>query len=330
MPEDQSHHNLDTLLSSDTDEVVREGKIFEVGDYPERDFCLSEAEMQHAVRDFEPLPIKLQHVDTPLDGKLGMLESLRVAGSTLLGRARLPCWLDRLVPDKRVSCGWDRATKRLTELSLVTEPRITDAVLYAAGAAHKNPGADNQQSRLDAVPTKPTEEMIEPMNVKEWLSRMRALFSTMPSADSDDLLEPDTQVDGAALRAELEELRARQRMADAAAFADTEIRARRAFPSERNPLIAAFMQAASDDERIPATATFSDEPQASRVDALRALQAARTPHPLTEELLDPSRSAKALFHEQKTGAEIDSDARRTELLSQTRLGRDILKTEKGK
>jgi hypothetical protein len=326
------NHTINTLLESDATSVVREGKIFVAGDYPERGFTLSDAELLEAAGGFVPIPIKLQHVDTPLDGKLGALESLRVVGSTLFGRARLPLWLDRLVPEKRVSCGWDRATKRLTELSLVTEPRIADAVLYAAGEL------PDDLSRHLAVPTittndtDQTKEINPPMNVKEWLTRLRVLFSSMPTADADDTNAniPEERQDQPSLLAEIEALRADRRKADATAFADNEIRSRRAFPAERNPLIAAFLQAAVDDERLPAIATFNDETPINRVESLRALQGARPPHPLTEELLDPARPAKALFHEQKTGAEIDPETRRAELLSQTRLGRDILKTEKRK
>jgi hypothetical protein len=173
------------------------------------------------------------------------------------------------------------------------------------------------------------------MTFKEWLTRLRALFSSMPP-DSDDTGEiaaeqPDATEDEASLRTEVDRLRARARMADAVTFADTEIHARRAYPAEREPLIASFLQAAEDDERLPSPATFGSDAPVSRVGSLRALLAARMPHALTEELLDPSKPARALFHEQKTGAQAQgAEVRRAELLSQTRLGRDILKMEKGK
>ena len=169
------------------------------------------------------------------------------------------------------------------------------------------------------------------MNFNEWLAKLRALFSVLPQDESgagdDDAPQGD---ESGQLRAQLDALKSKQRQVDAASFADGEIRARRAYPAERGPLIAAFAQAADDDERHPDLARFGDDTPISRIDALRSLLAARTPHPLTDELLDPNRAAKALFHEQKTGAEVNADTRRAELLSQTHMGREILKTEKGK
>lgn len=325
----QDHRSIDSLVDDGPEGVLRAGKIFEAGEYPERGFTLTVPELEAAAAAFSPLPLKLQHVDTPLDGKLGVLESLHVAGAELIGRARLPRWLDRLIPDKRVSCGWDRATKRLAELSLVTEPRITDAVLYAACSADREMAAN----LADTAYIDQSKETNDPMNFKEWLAKLRALFSALPPGDESG--EGETTAgsadDADQLRSQIDALLAKQRQIEAASFADGEIRARRAYPSERAPLIAAFMRAMDDDAEHPDLARFTtgDAP-ATRVATLKAMLAARTPHVLTDELLDPSRAARALFHEAQTSAESSAELRRAELLSQTQMGRDILKTEKGK
>jgi hypothetical protein len=55
-------------------------------------------------------------------------------GSELFGTVAVPEWLDKLIGDgtRKISCTWDKATKRLIGLALVREPRISDAALYAA------------------------------------------------------------------------------------------------------------------------------------------------------------------------------------------------------
>lgn len=116
--------------------VLREGKIFEAGSYPDKDFELSPEELQAVAATFVPVPVDLEHTPTVLDGKMGVLQSVRVSpdGRSLFGTVALPAWLDALLTDgeRKVSCAFHKLTKRLLKLSLVINPRVNDAALMAA------------------------------------------------------------------------------------------------------------------------------------------------------------------------------------------------------
>lgn len=123
------------------DYVIRTGKLFEAGDYQDKDFTISPEEMQAAVADFTPLPVDLEHVPTLLDGKLGQLRSIEVGedGWSLQGTVALPKWLDDALEgsERKVSATWDRGTKTLQGLALVRNPRVSDAALMAAFAVEE-------------------------------------------------------------------------------------------------------------------------------------------------------------------------------------------------
>lgn len=151
--------------------------------------------------------------------------------------------------------------------------------------------------------------------------------------------EPDPEV--VALRAQLAALRAERqeeveaRMGDAAtAFADGEIAACRAFPAEREALVAAYCDAARDDLALGAIAGASaDTGGATRVDRLVARSATRPPHTLTQEVV-PTRegAATVLANAQRTRFG-PTDAQpetpltpeeRDRLLAMTEVGRAVL------
>lgn len=114
--------------------ILRTGKLFEAGEWPDKGYAMTADELAAAAASFAPVDIDLEHVPTVLDGKLGQLKSVEVRGSELFGTVAVPEWLDSLLEDgaRKVSCTWDKATKRLSGLAIVRTPRITDAALYAA------------------------------------------------------------------------------------------------------------------------------------------------------------------------------------------------------
>lgn len=88
------------------------------------------------------------------------------------------------------------------------------------------------------------------------------------------------------LEAELETLRQEGIKRDAEKFADAEIKAERAFPAEKEAIVALFTQAAIDDKTNEAKIGFNNGGEAvelGRVDAFKALYAVRKPHNLTYE-----------------------------------------------
>lgn len=116
--------------------VYRYGRLFEAGEYPDKNFTLTPEEMLQACGAFAPCPIDLEHRPTVLSGKLGRLETIELGndGKTLFGLVGLPQWLDTVLgaDDRKVSASWDRPSKTLQGLALVTTPRVSSAALMAA------------------------------------------------------------------------------------------------------------------------------------------------------------------------------------------------------
>lgn len=124
--------------------VVRRALLSRAGSFPDKQIDLTPDDFAAAAKFFEPIPIDLEHLatagrSTVLDGHLGELRGVAVGddGASLFGEVALPKWLDDLLPPDRrkVSLAWDRTTKRIVGLSLVTQPRIADATLFAAFSA---------------------------------------------------------------------------------------------------------------------------------------------------------------------------------------------------
>lgn len=138
------------------DLIIRRGLIFRIGHYGDVDFGMSRAELARAKQMFRPVPIRIEHKDTVLDGKLGTLRSVTLSadGSELHGEAALPRWLANLIPagmPLKVSASWDRATKLLRELSLVLAPRIEGAALaaFSHSTTHPQPRPAMSRAKID-------------------------------------------------------------------------------------------------------------------------------------------------------------------------------------
>jgi hypothetical protein len=134
-----------------------------------------------------------------------------------------------------------------------------------------------------------------------------------------------------AKRIALEE-RGKRIEAEATAFADVEVAAHRAYPSEREDMVVAYQQAATDDSNSPAT--FGGE-GTSRVAQLKKRHAARPPHALTKETENLTAEELAEFMKQPlrpvmttphAGAEKPMDkTRHDRLMEMSDVGRDTLR-----
>lgn len=134
-------------FSSEDGWVTRRGKIFEAGDFPDKDFVLSPEELASAARDFQGADLDVEHMPTIFSGKLGKLDRVWVGedGHTLHGEAKLPAWVHKVIGEDpvRVSTTWTRGSKRIKGLALVLNPRISDAQLTAAfNEAEANQGRE--------------------------------------------------------------------------------------------------------------------------------------------------------------------------------------------
>ena len=172
------------------------------------------------------------------------------------------------------------------------------------------------------------------MSLKEKMTAaLTALFAKdkVEAADVESALAT-VEFGNAELDTKLAEFAARQIQADAEKKVTDLLIAGKIMPYEAAPLTALFAQATADDKADPTEVHFSnplgEEQKVSRVEALDALFAGRTPHGLFEEAMqDPSR-AEALFNTIQT-ARRDSNApvtqeRKDELLAKSDVGRQIL------
>lgn len=129
----------ESLVKAETDSavVLRRGKIFAAGDYPDKDFSLTPKELRKIVKDFEgPVELDSEHERSIFDGKLGRLVGIESAenGQELHGIVEIPKWLDPILMEAggKVSAAFDRITKKLVGLALTINPRVPDAALMAA------------------------------------------------------------------------------------------------------------------------------------------------------------------------------------------------------
>lgn len=146
---------LPAVAEPSGDFVLRQGKIFEAGDYPDHAFTITPEELRETVAAFQPVPLVLDHlatrhgITTVFDGKLGELRAVELGpdGQSLLGTVALPRWLDEVLGagERKVSVEIDRQTRQLTALGLTTNPAIPDAALlsaYATFAGRRHSSAD--------------------------------------------------------------------------------------------------------------------------------------------------------------------------------------------
>jgi hypothetical protein len=136
--------------------------IFRAGRYEFADappFEMTPADIRAAAAGFEPVPLHDTHRSdgSIFHGKLGELVAAEPSadGAVFGGTVRVPKWLDDLFQGVALplSATWDRVTKRLKNVALLTNPRITDARLEAAfAAAHAPPEATTVSTETKEAP----------------------------------------------------------------------------------------------------------------------------------------------------------------------------------
>jgi len=127
--------------------VYPDAILFEVGDYGDKGFTMSEAEAAAAVAGFVgPVGGNIEHTNF-MRGRACQVRSLRIDPDDprlIRGEVAVPATFDAELTDeeRRLSCEWDRETKRLTGLALTVNPRVKKAALVAAFAAHEATAED--------------------------------------------------------------------------------------------------------------------------------------------------------------------------------------------
>lgn len=133
-------------------------------------------------------------------------------------------------------------------------------------------GAENSTGGLPMEPVTGTEE-------EKVVSDNPTVVET-PAAPPVVAVDPDREQHVRSLEAQLAAMHIERHTADATNFADIQLAEKRAFPAEREHIISAYVQAATDDRCFGG--------QVSRVQLLKNAFAARPQHQLTTESLAPA------------------------------------------
>jgi hypothetical protein len=144
-------------------DVQREAKLFEAGVYADKDMEVTEAELDDIVRAHEaaaPIPIKVEHTDTVFDGALGAITKVWRKGKELFGMLSFTddAWgLIKNLELKGLSVGIKHDKSSLAEVSLVRDPRIADAQVFAADCVGFNTALDWPEPETTEIPKTPKE-----------------------------------------------------------------------------------------------------------------------------------------------------------------------------
>lgn len=115
-------------------ETERDAVLLECCHLPDKQLTLTEQDLDGiAARFTGDVPIKVQHVDSPLD-PFGVVKSVRRVGKQLFAKIVFPTAIANLVRERgaaALSCGLDRSPLALAEVSLVVKGRIPAAVLLS-------------------------------------------------------------------------------------------------------------------------------------------------------------------------------------------------------
>jgi len=118
--------------------IEKTAKLFETGEYKDKGIKVTEADLDNIISGFKAIPIKIEHQDTPFDGALGMLKSIWRAGKDLMGSISFTPEAWTLMEQvgaaaKKLSVSIKKDLTALTEVSLVSNPRIAGAAVFNAG-----------------------------------------------------------------------------------------------------------------------------------------------------------------------------------------------------
>ena len=120
----------------------RPAKLLETGEYPDKQLSLSESDLDAIVSRFTAgLPVKVEHVDSPLD-PLGRVVRVWREGNALLGTLAFPDDLAGFLRRRgaaKLSVGLSREPLALQEVSLVLKPRVASAALMGTETRGSDP-----------------------------------------------------------------------------------------------------------------------------------------------------------------------------------------------
>jgi hypothetical protein len=152
-------------MSDESVLVTRNAKLFEAGEYPDKNLIVEEADLDRLVAGFDkPVPLWIEHQDQPL--QLGVLAQVWREGRELFGRLELTPEANALIEKSRarkLSVAVTKTLDQIIEVSLVRHPRVADARLFGDSV--------NFQREFDGLSSK---EVKKPMSQSETEANERA------------------------------------------------------------------------------------------------------------------------------------------------------------
>ena len=136
MPDKLTFESPTPLAFSDEEMLSeRPARLLEAGEYPDKSLSLTESDLDGIVSRFTAsLPVKVEHVDSPLD-PLGRVQRVWREGNALLGTLAFPEDLAGFLRRRgaaKLSVGLSREPLALLEVSLVLKPRVASAALMGS------------------------------------------------------------------------------------------------------------------------------------------------------------------------------------------------------
>lgn len=132
----------DILKGSAPSWIDRRAKLFEIGEYEDKELSVSCEDLQRLAQGFDlPVPVLIEHVENPLH--LGYLTQVEAVGAELFGNLALTPEAERLIEEqgaKSLSISVSRSLDKIFEVSIVAHPRVESARLFCANfnAVEKN------------------------------------------------------------------------------------------------------------------------------------------------------------------------------------------------
>lgn len=271
MSKDRAIFEVDApeVAEDDGSLVTRRGPIFVTGDYPDKQFALTEAEADAAIASFRPVAGDVEHTPTVLDGHLGEMRRIWRDGTTIHGEAVVPRWLHTLLDAEKskVSMAWDRATKQLTGWGWVRSPRISGAALMSAYFTSQNEEITMLQNQLRTIRDR-TVALFAPETGDAGTGTTPA--PAVPPPVAPPAPTGPSAAEFNALKAELDRVHTERRAEKAALFAAEYVQKGKILP-DQSPIVAALVaRALEDDAASPATFAVGTA-QVSRVQGIQRL-----------------------------------------------------------
>lgn len=180
--------SLDPATFAGKNEIVIDAKLFELGDYPDKNFSLSEEEADSVtVASAAGKRIEFEHMPTVLSGKTGSIEKAWRDGTSIYGTLRFSKWVGEALAGEtpKLSLSFNPVTKEVEEVSIVRNPRITDASLLAAFSGETEPKPEERKGGVMSIFARIAEKLgLQPKEVE---TELRSEFAAASAAESAEL-----------------------------------------------------------------------------------------------------------------------------------------------